>query len=83
MLHLDAWMMVQSRVEKYHRCNVKNNDYLTLKLTNIWHLFLKVLDIIIKYQVQNYLVNSNQLPKGILEDEMENDVSGDEFNEEQ
>ena len=71
MLDLGAWMTMQSKVEIYHRCNVKQYVVLSQsikkawhaveehKLTKIWELFLKVLDIIIQDQGGDYLVESN------------------------
>ena len=59
MLNIGAWMTVQSKVEQYHRCNVKHHDDLARsvkkawrdvekqKLIKIWERFLNVLDLII------------------------------------
>ena len=79
MLDLSAWMTVQSKVQKYHRRNVKFQDALArsvkkawqnveeYKLTRILEWFLKVLDIIIQYQGENNLIESNRVLKGVLE----------------
>ena len=61
MIDIGAWMTVQSKVEHFHRRNVKQHNALVRsvkkswcnmeehKITKIWEHFLKVLDIIILY----------------------------------
>ena len=80
MLDLGAWMTVQSKVEIYHRRNVKQHDALARsfkkgwhdvqehKLTKIWEHFLKVLDLIIQYHGGNDPVESNRGLRGVPEE---------------
>ena len=95
MLDHGVWMTVQSKVEQYHRRNVKQHDDLAWfvkkawrdveeqKLTKIWERFFKVLDLITQDQGGNNPVESNRGLTGVLEENVENDSSGDESNEEQ
>ena len=53
------------------------------KLTKIWERFLKVLDLIIQDQGVNGLTEINRVMRGILEENVENDSSGDKSNDEQ
>ena len=79
MLNLGEWMTVKSKVEKYHRLNIKQHEALDLsskkawhamelkKLTNIWNLLLVVLGLVVQYQRGNDLVKSNRALKSVPE----------------
>ena len=53
------------------------------KITKTWERFLKVLDIIIQDQGGNNLAEINRGLTGFPEENVENDISGDDYNEEQ
>ena len=43
MLDLGAWMTMQSKVEIYHRCNVKQYVVLSQSIKKAWHAVVNLL----------------------------------------